>query len=52
MILSVQDKDIEQIPEILSPTDDFIFKLLFGDENGTERLTNLLKSVLKLSRRI
>ncbi|MCL1903067.1 MAG: Rpn family recombination-promoting nuclease/putative transposase [Oscillospiraceae bacterium] len=52
--MSDKNKDIEQIndeiPEILSPTDDYIFKLLFGDENGVERLTSLLQSVLlKLS---
>jgi predicted transposase/invertase (TIGR01784 family) len=50
--LNVQDKDIKQIlavPEILSPTDDYIFKLLFGEESGVERLANLLQSVLRLS---
>ncbi|MCL2019644.1 MAG: Rpn family recombination-promoting nuclease/putative transposase [Oscillospiraceae bacterium] len=51
--MDAQDKDIEQIlpliPDILSPTDDYIFKLIFGHEDGVERLTSLLQSVLKLS---
>ena len=49
--MSDKNKEIhDEIPEILSPTDDYIFKLLFGDEGGVERLTSLLQSVLlKLS---
>ncbi|MCL2087720.1 MAG: Rpn family recombination-promoting nuclease/putative transposase, partial [Oscillospiraceae bacterium] len=50
--MNTQDKNFKQIPimpEILSPTDDYIFKLIFGDENDVEQLTSLLQSVLKLS---
>ncbi len=34
--------------EFLSPKNDFIFKLLFGDERSIEILTDYLKSVLRL----
>ena len=35
-------------PEILSPTDDWIFKLLFGDERNKSILIDLLGSFLEL----
>jgi predicted transposase/invertase (TIGR01784 family) len=35
--------------DFFSPTDDYMFKLLFGTEQGIEQLTDFLKSVLKLS---
>ncbi|MCL2086293.1 MAG: Rpn family recombination-promoting nuclease/putative transposase [Oscillospiraceae bacterium] len=50
--MNAQDKNFVQIPimpEILSPTDDYIFKLIFGDENDVEQLTSLLRSVVKVS---
>ena len=36
------------IPEILPPTNDWIFKLIFGDERHKDNLINLLKSVIEL----
>jgi hypothetical protein len=36
------------IPEILSPTDDWIFKLLFGDERNKSMLIDLLGSFVEL----
>jgi len=38
-----------ELGEVLSPTDDYVFKLVFGDESGIDDLTELLKSVLQLS---
>jgi len=35
-------------PEILPPTNDWIFKLLFGDERHKDNLINLLKSFIAL----
>ena len=35
-------------PEILPPTDDWIFKLLFGDERNKSMLIDLLKSFVEL----
>ena len=34
--------------EFLSPRNDLVFKLLFGDERSTEQLTDFLKSVLRI----
>ena len=34
--------------EILSPIDDWIFKLLFGDERHKSMLTSLLKTFIEL----
>jgi len=41
-------EDLAEI-DFFSPTDDYMFKLLFGTEQGVEQLTDFLKSVLKLS---
>jgi len=35
-------------PEILPPTNDWIFKLLFGDERNKDNLINLLKAFIKM----
>ena len=35
-------------PEILPPTDDWIFKLLFGDERNKSMLINFLSSFVEL----
>ena len=37
-----------QIPEILPPTDDWVFKLLFGDKRNESMLTDLLRSFVEL----
>ena len=41
--------DFPLTDDILSPTDDYIFKLLFGSEGGIDDLTKVLKSVLRFS---
>jgi hypothetical protein len=38
--------------EILPPTDDWIFKLLFGDERNKSILIDLLKAFVELPGRI
>ena len=36
------------VPEILPPTDDWVFKLLFGDERNKSMLIDLLQSLVEL----
>ena len=41
-------KSKPEIPEILPPTNDWVFKLLFGDERNKDNLIALLKSFVEL----
>ena len=49
MEVNNKTQENEENLDFFSPTDDYMFKLLFGTEQGSEQLTDLLGSVLELS---
>ena len=48
MVVKVVRKEILDDGFIMSPKNDFVFKLLFGDEKNKDLLIELLNSILKM----
>jgi len=48
VVVKVVRKEILDDGFIMSPKNDFVFKLLFGDEKNKDLLIELLNSILKM----
>ena len=45
---TLENTFVNEVPQILPPTNDWVFKLLFGDERNKSMLIDLLKSFVEL----